>query len=44
MNKRIFGIKISTYLTVLGSVALAIVVWAIVKMLPDTQAAFALIG
>ena len=44
MDKRIFGIKISTYLTVLGSVALAIAVWAIVKMLPETQSAYAFFG
>ncbi len=45
MDKRIFGIRIGTYLAALGSIALALVVWVIVKMLPlDTQALFSLIG
>ena len=35
MDKRIFGIRIGTYLAALGSIALAVVVWVIVKMLPN---------
>lgn len=31
LNKKLFGIKLSTYLSALGCIALAIVVWVIVK-------------
>ena len=44
MNKKIFGIKISTYLTVIGCLALAVVIWLSVKMMPDANGALKLIG
>ena len=31
MNKKIFGIKISTILTALGCIAIAFVIWVIAK-------------
>ncbi|MBQ2737394.1 MAG: hypothetical protein IJF38_01790 [Clostridia bacterium] len=44
MDKRFFGIRIGTYLAALGSIALAVVVWVIVKMLPsDPDAVFSVI-
>ena len=31
MNKKIFGIKVSTYLTAVAAVAFAIVIWFVTK-------------
>lgn len=43
MNKKIFGIKVSTYLLVLLCLVIAVTVWLAVKMVPDNTAALGLI-
>ena len=40
MNKKFLGIKVSTYLTVLLSVASAFAFWLLVKSTPDAAFAF----
>ena len=45
MNRKIFGIKISTYLTALAAIAFAFVMWFVTKNgALDSQAANALIS
>ena len=44
MNKKIFGIKIGTYLTVVLCLVLAVTIWLAVKMIPAPTEALMLIG